>query len=339
MDHARIVIVDPERSYALRLQEYLRGRELPFEIAVCFSAESFAGSWSPGRTALAVIAEKAYTDEVKAAGYHPVLLLKESGGSLEDSPPATGKYQSMQAIGAAVRSLCNEALTERRDIAPSLIRRQTRTKLIGFFTPLTRCLQTTAALTLGQLLAAKHRVLFMSFEPVSGLEEQIGPFRGTAAELLYYNDCDPGKVAGRLSVMAENVGGVHVIPPMRSFAEMKTVTAGQWLSLMAAIDRVTDYDYILLDLSVLADGLFDILRECSTVITIVRPEDRVSGARIEEYRDILREEGYEDVYARTVRLGLPVFRTLPADIRDLARGELAAYIRPLAASLSEGREE
>ena len=144
-------------------------------------------------------------------------------------------------------------------------------------------------------------------------------------------------MAGRLSVMAENVGGVHVVPPMRSFTEMMSVTAAQWLSLMASIDRVTDYDFILLDLTPLAGGLPDILRECAEVITIIRSGCRVSEARVKEYRQMLKEEGYEDVYARTVLLELPVFRSLPADVRSLGRGELASYLRPLAASLTEGR--
>ncbi len=337
MDQAKIVIVDPERSYALHLQEYLRGRELPFETDVCFSTRTFLDSYSPAGTALAVIAEEAYTEEAAAAGYSPVLILKAGGGSPEDSPPSTGKYQSMEGIAGAVRELCNEALGSRMDIMPSLARRQTRAKLIGFFTPLTRCLQTTAALTLGQLLSRSSRVLYLNFEAVSGLEEEIGPFRGTAAELLYYNECDRSKVAGRLSVMAENVGGVHVVPPMRSFTEMMSVTAAQWLSLMASIDRVTDYDFILLDLTPLAGGLPDILRECAEVITIIRSGCRVSEARVKEYRQMLKEEGYEDVYARTVLLELPVFRSLPADLRSLGRGELASYLKPLAASLTEGR--
>jgi hypothetical protein len=76
---------------------------------------------------------------------------------------------------------------------------------------------------------------------------------------------------------------------------------------------------------------------CTEVITIIRSGCRVSEARVKEYRQMLKEEGYEDVYARTVLLELPVFRSLPADVRSLGRGELASYLRPLAASLTEGR--
>lgn len=58
----------------------------------------------------------------------------------------------------------------------------------GFYTPVGRSLQTTLALTMGQLLAANKRVLYLNFECCAGLTEMLGKQADNTefASLLYY---------------------------------------------------------------------------------------------------------------------------------------------------------
>ena len=67
-----------------------------------------------------------------------------------------------------------------------------RVEVYGFYTPVGRCLQTTFALTMGQLLARQKRVLYLNFESCAGLAEMLAR-KGEAEflQVLYYLQEEP----------------------------------------------------------------------------------------------------------------------------------------------------
>lgn len=327
---SNIVICDDERDYALHLLEYLKQREMPYEICAFFSREKMLQKAAPETTAVLIIAESEYNGDVYNAGYGRILILNETDAWLGENPPNVSKYQSMENIYQVVMNLCVERSQESGEQLPSSIRHTSSMKIIGVYSPISRCLQTTVSFTIGQLLARKHKTLYMNFENFSGLSAMLNrTFRGSVSDLLYYNECAREKLAGQLSLMTEDVSGLSVLPPMHSFMELQSIRKDQWLELFRTIEKVTDYEYLILDLSESTDGLLDILRECSEVITLQRPDCAMSEAKMQEYRSILAAGGYEDVYAKTRRWRLPQFHDLPAGLENLTRSELAARVRKL----------
>ena len=202
-------------------------------------------------------------------------------------------------------------------------------KLIGVYSPVTRCLQTTFALCMGQLLAQKSPVLYLNFEAYSGLEILLDrSFRGSVSDLLYYNDCAREKLAGQLQYMTEKAGKLDFLPPMESFIQLKSIRQDQWMDLFRSIEKVTEYEYCILDLSEQVDGILEILRQCDLVFTITR-EDGFAEAKMRQYEVLLKSTQYEDIFMKTRRCQLPVFRELPAGILLLTHGELAACVRSI----------
>lgn len=131
--------------------------------------------------------------------------------------------------------------------------------------------------------------------------------------------------------MTENVGGLLVVPPAGSYKELQSVGAQQWLSLLSSIEQMTDTEYLILDLSEV-DGLFEILRHSSKVVTITR-SDPISEAKMADYEALVRREGCEDILTNTMRLQLPVFNRLPADMTNLTHGPLAEFIGPVVGEM------
>lgn len=318
----RICICDSEVSYGEHLVEYLRqeGR-LARDIYLYTSREMFLEKETPLTTRLLVIAQSQYSEEIGRAGFDEVLVLNESGTYME-KPENMSKYQSVEHICDRIRELC----AAQEEALPGGVRHGKPMKLIGIYSPVTRCLQTTFALCMGQLLSEKASALYLNFEAFSGLESMLDrSFRGTVSDLLYFNDCAREKLSGQLQYMTEKIGNLDFLPPMESYILLRAVRAEQWLNLLQTIEKVTDYEYCILDLSEHMDGVLEVLRQCDYVFTITR-EDGFAAAKMAQYEALLKSTQYEDIFMKTRRCRLPVFRELPGNLSTLTHGELASSV-------------
>ena len=159
--------------------------------------------------------------------------------------------------------------------------------MYGFYTPVGRSLQTTLALTMGQLLAANKRVLYLNFECCAGLTEMLGKQADNTefASLLYYLQESKEQFLGRLYQAAECINGMDFILPASCGYDLYGIAREEWRRLLDLLDD-GQYDVILLDLSDGVQGLFDVLRRCTRIYTIVR-EDGFAAAKLAQYRDCL----------------------------------------------------
>ena len=89
------------------------------------------------------------------------------------------------------------------------------------------------------------------------------------------------------------------------------------------------------DLSDGVQGLFDVLRRCTRIYTIVR-EDGFAAAKLAQYRETLERTDYSDVWERSKKLKLPFFCQLPKDIGNLSSGELAEYTKKVLDADEQG---
>mgnify|MGYP000125617885 FL=1 len=96
--------------------------------------------------------------------------------------------------------------------------------------------------------------------------------------------------------------------------------------LFAEIEKCSDYEYLILDLTDGVADLWDILRSCTHVYTITRG-DGVSLAKMDQYERGLRTMEYEDVLAKTRKIEFPVFKEIPIRFDELTYGDLARYVR------------
>ena len=318
----RICICDSEVSYGEHLMEYLRSAgTLPCDIYLYSSRETFLREETPATTRLLIIAQSQYSGQIEEAGFTDILLLNENGEYME-KPENMSKYQSVEHISEKIREMC---AAQGEESAPS-IRHSRPMKLIGVYSPVTRCLQTTFAICMGQILSEKAPALYLNFEAYSGIEIMLErSFRGSVSDLLYFNDCAREKIAGQLRYMTEKLGKLDFLPPMESFLQLRAIRPEQWLDLFRTIEKVTDYEYCILDLSEQVEGILEILRQCDAVFTITR-EDGFAQAKMRQYEMLLESTQYEDIFMKTRRCRLPVFRELPGSIYMLGHGELAAFV-------------
>jgi hypothetical protein len=323
-ENPMIVICDDERTYACHLLDYLEStRAVDYPICIYTDSAQLVEDVSPKKAPLIVIAESEYTEAVAGRGYAKVLVLNETDRMMDPSVANISKYQETGHIAAVIQELLAEDGAE----APQTIRHSGPMKILGFHTPVSRCLQTTFALTLGELLAEQHRVLYMNFENWPELDSRLENVpQGSVADLLYYNDCAKDKVSPHLAGSITSVGGLDVILPLEDFMELQGVKAEAWLSLFQTIEQVSEYEYLLLDLSESVQGLLQILETCDEIFTI-RRGDNLSLSRLDGYLNFLKAHHEEELAAKTRYWEFPIFPELPARVEDYRQGALADEIR------------
>ena len=206
---------------------------------------------------------------------------------------------------------------------------QKQTKLIGIYSPVKRCLQTSTALAMGQILAKRKKVLYISFEYYSGLGKLMEQeFTRNLVDLVYYMKHAKSRLLYRLKSMIQKINELDFIPPAVSFQDFNEIQTIEWLTLFDEIGRQGGYDYIILDLSESLIGIFDILQHCDYIYTIEK-NDGIAYAKIRQYEDLLVKREYSSILEKTKKIHLPYFRHLPLEVEQLLYSELAEYIKTL----------
>lgn len=324
-----MAICDTEEAYAFRLAEYLLEKgKLPYALYLFTEVEKLQNLVQQEEIAILLIAENAWKlikEEYVRQKVQQLFVLQESDRQDREDLCYISKYQSpdqiLQRIFLSVEDLADWTKQEGTTTW--------EVKLIGMYSPIKRCLQTSFALTLGQMLAKKHKVLYLNFEYYSGLGQLLRrEFAADMTDVVYYFQCAKEKLAMRLPSILQNINGLDYIPPIQSPLALKEVNGRQWVELCREIAKMGQYEYIILDLDDGIDGLFDLLKQCCKIYTITK-EDGFAEAKINQYEQALQLNELEEIAEKTVKCRFPLFQKLPSDLELMTHGELAEYVRSI----------
>lgn len=327
MRRKQIVICDSNETYAIRLQEYMEEeRSLPCNVEFYTAWEKCREYLSAHKPLACILSEDlAETDSVlkEAEGYaEQILIICEEKHLISQN--GIYRYQSADAF---IKQICE--LTKVKEAPYGKVPEGTSSQLIGIYTPIGRCLQTSFALVLGQMLASKHKVLYLNFEAYSGFTQMMQKnFNADMADLLYFLKNLSKDFSQQFTGMKQTINGMDYIPPAFSYMDISQVLPNEWEHFLSTLGGLGEYDYIILDLTDYVQGLYQILRSCSFVYTITK-NDGMALAKIAHYETVLRELSYEDVLEKTKKCSFPVYRQLPAEPEDLLYSELADYARKI----------
>ncbi len=325
MDKKILAIFDSEENYAYRLMDFIGEKtNLPFEVYVFTEDEKFYSCTRIKDIECLLISESAYNRDVEALKIPHIIILSESGKNLNKALRHISKYQSSENILHEIM----EYYTDQSEMIPSTFRTDLRKmQVIGIYTPIKRCLQTTFSLTFGQMLARNHKTLYLNFETYSGFSKMLSrSFHSDISDLMYYFECAREKLSYRIESIVETVNGLDFIPPAQLYQNLAGIRGEQWIDLFHEMERATEYEFLILDLTEGVLDLWDVLRSCDRVYTISR-DDSLAKAKIEQYEKALENMNYGDVSAKTVKWKLPIFKELPARFEELTYGDLAAYVK------------
>ena len=326
-----LVLCDKEEEYAHHMSEYLKAqKEVPWKIHTYTDAESLKEFALSTPIELLVVAESIYTEDMKNLSSAKVILLNESGVIRWDNIRNVNKYQRAENV-------YKEILSEYMEVTPKVLPRlseESHTRLIGFFTPVHRSLQTTFALTMGQMLAGKYKTLYLSFEFCAGNGELLSDVRTKdLADLVYFLNTDKERFLLRMQTIIMKKGQMDYVPPARAGFMLPCIRTEEWLELLGQIIQSGEYDYVILDLSESIQGLLEILRMCYKIFTLLG-DDRFARGKLAQYERLLALSEYEDVLSKTSRYKPSRFRKIPEEIELLTKSDIADYVRRIVGEVT-----
>lgn len=320
-----LLFCDEEEEYTQLMTEFLeKHKDLPWQMRSYTDAEEMVRQEKDGADFL-VIAESSFSEGLRKFCREKAVILSESGRKRWEEVHYVDKYGPAEEVYHQLLEIYAESGL---CYFPRL-QTKSATKFIGNYSPVRRRMQTSFALTLGQLLAEEHRVLYLNFEHYAGIGELLPDMQTLdLSDLLYFVNAEQEKFRLRMQSMMKHVGKLDYIPPMKVGQNLLPVTGEEWLEFLRKLEELGEYEYIILDLSESMQGLFDILRLCSSVFTM-QSKDRQACAKILQYEYVLSLYAYEDVLSKTNRLDVSGIHRIPDELEQLPRGELANMAREM----------
>ncbi len=205
--------------------------------------------------------------------------------------------------------------------------RNYHTKLIGVYSPIKRCYQTTFALTLGQVLAQSTNTLYLNLEGYPGFQGiHFQDYEYHLTDLIYLLKNAPTTISGKLNSMMQTINGLDFIPPCDNNMDLRKIEGEDLCKLIEVLATSKEYGYLILDLSDCVQDLYELLNMCDEIYTITA-NDPVSNAKIQEYESSLEQMHYGSVLQHTRKMVIPTFSKNTYEAKKLLYGDLAEYVK------------
>ncbi len=330
MRSKQLVIYDMDALYAMRLQRFLCEREGNYFEIITFTnrtdLEKGCGIQGKIKPEILLVAESCFYEEILAIEAKHLFILNETGlKSLSEF----ANFSKYQAANVLFQQILLEYAEREQDFVPRFCGNK-KAKIIGVYTPITRCLQTGFSFSLSQSLGKKGRTLYINFEQYSGFSKlfQKGYIKDLS-DLVYYFSYSREKFLYWLEGVVEHFGQLDYIPPVLTATSLSEVAENVWIEMLDLIAKDTEYDFIVLDLNENVQGIFQILDLCHIVYTITR-DDVISMAKLGQFRQMLEGSRYASVKEKIRYLKFPRFGSNDEGFEEMLHGELREYTDKLS---------
>ncbi|MCR4617475.1 MAG: hypothetical protein K5669_04715 [Lachnospiraceae bacterium] len=318
------VLYDEEEEYTLLMSDYLKDYPgMPWKIHAYTKEKDLMDFEIGSDISMMVVSEGSYCESLKELDADKVIILNESGYKRDDDLESVDKYQAAEAV---LQILLQEYL-EIAGEQPGKINASNKTKFIGVYSPVKRCMQTTFAMTMSEILSEKKSTLYLNFENYAGVAQLLaGEGERDLSDLVYFMNVENEKFKLHLQTTVKQIGEMSFVPPMKYGMNLLSVTEGEWLALLSKISESGLFEYVVMDLTDSLQGLPEILRICSRVYTVSR-DDSYAKVKMLQYENLLSAYDYRDILEKTERFVFPKFHYIPANPDEYGRGEIADFVR------------
>ena len=326
MKHWTLAVCDIDEGYIHRFTNYLYEREkVPFLVKAFSSVEQLITYGETNRIDLLLITEEALHIGIPTLKVNYIIILaanqKKESFLYEKS---IFKYQSIKRIIEELLWFYTEQTGIKTDLKTNLV-----TEFIGVYSPVSRGLNSSFAITLGQILSEKKKVLYINLEGYSGLDRSEAENRKYSLTDYIYVLLENGKnQENLLSEITLSMGAMDYLSPVRSPLELQCISNKEWSQFFQKIKFKNAYEIVIFDIGEGMNGFIECLSVCEKIYTSY-DTDTVSVNKMIQYEEMLLSIGEEEILERTKKIKFPAFRGLEYGPGKYRNGELGRYIENL----------
>lgn len=290
-----MVICDEDQEYAARLVDYLNLKDgFPFDVR-CFSElDQFLNFEKKQRVEL-LLCSMEIGKELPYESNYKRILLEDHYDEFFNEWDRLWKYQSCEEMISSLMEILSKAEMEYNHLC-----RKRNLKMIGFYTPVKRSLQTTFAITLGEHLGKREKCLYINMESNSGIRNLLNlNFKKDLSDILYDLQLSKKGSEFYLVSVVSKYNNLFIMPDMENHNDLIGVSENEWMDFLKKIEVETDFEYLLLDLSDGVRGLYEILQQCNRIYEM-QIDSEISLYKIEQYHKQLKLSGYEEVLKKII---------------------------------------
>lgn len=285
MNYGQIAIFDSDSEYANSLADYFRLKGcISSQILVFTRIDSFK-DYVAGNTLDILLINHEFismldggTDSLP----HNIFTLCEQRNLVKDEDGIyLFKYTSADELLRQVMAGYKPATTG--VTIPFYDRHQC--KIIGIYSPVSRCGKTSFALALALHFSLKHSCVFLSFDDFStigSLDSIDFNHNKTVDDLLYYFTGSPEIMDSKLLSVVKHVQHLDVIPPSEQSCAIAEISASERVQFIRSLADTGRYDYIFMDIGSISP-VYPILQLCQKVYIPALTNDTYSDEKINHF--------------------------------------------------------
>lgn len=328
-----LAICDLEVAYASHFMEHLNTRRsLPFEVQAFSDLDTLKEAVRNRPIEILLISEKALAGremEVGEWNIGQVIVLSE-GITIQrnESYPTISKYQSSESVIREVMAVYAAQSRDKNGV--SIIKREA--KVIGIYSPVGRCLKTSFALTMGQLMAKERAVLYLNLESCAGFEELFETvYDRTLSDVIYYMRQKQDNLLHCVGAAVCSLDNLDYIPPVPFPQDIAGVTMSEWQQLLDFLRQESQYEVIILDIGEGVEDVCALLELCDHIFMPAK-QDFVSQAKIVQFEKLMELCTRQETISKIIKVKLPYYSvncTKTQFLRQMLWSEFGDYVRKL----------
>lgn len=294
-----LMICDAEEVYAEKLAEYINcSPRFLFKARHCNDIGKLSEYINKSDIDFLII-NVAMAEEAKKI-LPPERIITMHGTNEERTDYSVYKYQSCENIMRKVLQRVSEVKG-----FSGLASRKTPMKMIGFYSPVKRSFQTTLALIMSQLYAKRGKTLYVNLEGYSYLPMIEHDYDRDMSDIMYDFENGKGDTAAIIASSVISYGEISILPPMRNYRDLRSIDDAGWYTFFDNIEKNTDYEFLILDISDNVQPLLKVIMMCSYIYMTTREDDASQEKCMKFKEDILKElDDYNEI--QIVKCHVPV---------------------------------
>ena len=214
-----------------------------------------------------------------------------------------------------------------------------KTKIIGIYSPINRCLKTIFSIVLAKSLSDNNSVLYLNFEEYSALSEIFpNEHSNNISDLLFYYKQGSQHLAMRFLASVSSWDGLDYIFPPANKEDIRKTDASEMIEFLEALKNNGDYKYFVIDLGSDICEICKLLDYCDYVLMPVK-NDKISKAKIEDFKKSYVQENFLFLEEKIVSGDLSRFENsfVSCNIEHLSNSEFGLFADTIVKGFEENK--